>query len=195
MIFYTRHRSPLGPLLLAATEAGMAGIYFDGHRHFAGLGSAATADWSAADHQPWLALAKIQLDEYFDGKRQAFDLALDPQGTPFQRQVWRALGAIAYGATSSYRQLAQAIGKPGAIRAVGAANGRNPLSIIVPCHRVIGSNGDLTGYAGGLERKRFLLALEQAPAAVRMPAAAITAVAMASSSAGSMDLAAAQSLD
>jgi len=103
MIFYTRHRSPLGPLLLAATEAGMAGIYFDGHRHFAGLGSAATADWSAADHQPWLALAKIQLDEYFDGKRQAFDLALDPQGTPFQRQVWRALGAIAYGATSSYR--------------------------------------------------------------------------------------------
>jgi methylated-DNA-[protein]-cysteine S-methyltransferase len=102
-----------------------------------------------------------QLAEYFDGTRTAFDLPLDPIGTPFQRTVWRALVEIPYGETVTYGELAQRLGRPSAARAVGLANGRNPIGIIVPCHRVVGANGDLTGYGGGLERKRHLLDLEQ----------------------------------
>lgn len=102
-----------------------------------------------------------QLDEYFAGRRRAFELELAPEGTPFQQRVWRELRAIPFGATISYRQLAERLGQPSAMRAVGAANGRNPIPIVVPCHRVIGRDGTLTGYAGGLERKRFLLELER----------------------------------
>jgi methylated-DNA-[protein]-cysteine S-methyltransferase len=101
-----------------------------------------------------------QLDEYFAGRRTAFELPLAPAGTPFQRDVWRALCTVPYGQTASYAQIALQVGSPSAVRAVGAANGRNPIAIVIPCHRIIGSNGTLTGYAGGLDRKRRLLALE-----------------------------------
>lgn len=104
-----------------------------------------------------------EMDEYFAGKRIAFDIPLAPEGTPFQHEVWNALRAIPFGETRSYMDVAAAIGKPRAVRAVGAANGRNPLGIVVPCHRVIGADGSLTGYAGGMERKKFLLDLERDP--------------------------------
>jgi methylated-DNA-[protein]-cysteine S-methyltransferase len=113
----------------------------------------------SADH-PVLVRTEKQLNEYFAGKRTRFDLELDFIGTAFQKQVWAALLAIPFGETRSYGQIAADLGKPSAARAVGAANGKNPISIIAPCHRVIGSNGDLTGFAGGLDNKRYLLALE-----------------------------------
>jgi methylated-DNA-[protein]-cysteine S-methyltransferase len=109
-----------------------------------------------------LARAVGQLDQYFAGTRREFALELEPQGTPFQLAVWEALRAIPYGATASYGDIARAVGRPNAVRAVGQANGRNPLAIVVPCHRVIGSDHSLTGYGGGIDRKRFLLALEGA---------------------------------
>jgi methylated-DNA-[protein]-cysteine S-methyltransferase len=105
---------------------------------------------------------RAQLDDYFDGKRKSFELRLAPRGTAFQRRVWQELATIPYGATTTYAAIARSIGKPLAVRAVGAANGKNPLSIVVPCHRVIGKNGTLTGYAGGLASKRRLLELESA---------------------------------
>lgn len=112
------------------------------------------------DAGPGLAPVATQLAAYFDRQLQAFDLPLDMRGTPFQREVWQALTAIPFGATCSYRQIAERIGRPRAVRAVGAANGANPVPVIVPCHRVIGSNGTLTGYAGGLALKQRLLELE-----------------------------------
>jgi methylated-DNA-[protein]-cysteine S-methyltransferase len=151
-----RFDSPLGPLTAAATDDGLAGLWFDGQRHHPGP-LAAPVDPA----QRWLALAREQLDAYWAGAR-AFDVPLDPRGTPFQLAVWRALRAIAAGATRSYAEVAASIGAPQALRAVGAAIGRNPVSIVVPCHRVIGRDGGLTGYAGGLDRKRALLALEGA---------------------------------
>jgi methylated-DNA-[protein]-cysteine S-methyltransferase len=110
--------------------------------------------------------AARQLDGYFRGERTAFDLALDPEGTAFEKEVWRALAGIPYGATSTYGAIAHRLGKPNASRAVGAANGRNPIAIVIPCHRVIGADGSLTGYGGGLERKRFLLDLESSQRAL-----------------------------
>jgi methylated-DNA-[protein]-cysteine S-methyltransferase len=124
------------------------------HRHRAPLHPDAVRD-----ARPF-AEARWQLAQYFAGERTAFDLRLAPAGTPFQREVWDALLAIPYGQTVSYGELAHRIGRPAASRAVGLANGRNPISIVVPCHRVIGSSGSLTGYGGGIDRKRFLLALE-----------------------------------
>ena len=113
-------------------------------------------------HDGALGNAIRQLDEYFAGTRREFELDLAPQGTPFQLAVWNALLAIPYGATASYGDIARSVGRPNAVRAVGQANGRNPLAIVVPCHRVIGSDHSLTGYGGGIDRKRFLLALEGA---------------------------------
>jgi methylated-DNA-[protein]-cysteine S-methyltransferase len=110
--------------------------------------------------QALIVQAETQLEEYFAGTRKVFDLPLDVSGTPFQRAVWDSLQRVPYGQTITYRELAVAAGRPSAIRAAGAANGANPLSIIIPCHRILGSNGALTGYAGGLTRKRFLLDLE-----------------------------------
>lgn len=154
-MYYTTHESPLGPLLLAATEHGMSGIYFEQHKHFKGYDG-----WRRADEHPLLRQTATQLDEYFAGRRAAFDVPLDVQGTEFQHAVWDELMRIPFGQTISYAQHAERIGKPTALRAVGAAIGRNPVSIIVPCHRVIGTSGLVTGYAGGTERKRKLLALE-----------------------------------
>jgi methylated-DNA-[protein]-cysteine S-methyltransferase len=154
-----RHTSPLGAVLLAATDRGLAGLWFEGQRYHPNA-----ADWPMEPGHPVLTVACKQLDEYFAGRRTAFDLPLDLQGgTPFQRSVWQALLGIPAGERTSYAVLSQRIGKPAAVRAVGAAVGRNPVSIVVPCHRVVGTDGSLTGYAGGLERKSALLRLESAP--------------------------------
>lgn len=154
---FDRYASPLGEVLIVADEAGLTGLHFVDQQHF----PKDTADWQLRPAQPVLVAARRQLEEYFAGQRRHFELPLAPRGTAFQREVWQALTAIPYGATTSYGALAASLGRPSASRAVGAANGRNPLGIIVPCHRVIGSAGALTGYAGGLERKQALLALER----------------------------------
>ncbi|MEY4712222.1 MAG: putative O6-methylguanine-DNA methyltransferase [Pseudomonadota bacterium] len=155
------HDSPLGTILLAASAQGLAGLWFEGQRHWP---EAATA-WRAQPAHPVLVRARQQLDAYFAGARDAFDLPLDlSAGTDFQGRVWQALRAIPAGITESYTALAARIGAPRAVRAVGAAVGRNPVSIIVPCHRVVGAAGALTGYAGGLARKTSLLRLEGARA-------------------------------
>lgn len=159
MIFYIEHPSPVGSLLLAATAEGICGIYFEEHKHFKGKdGWQRADDLSPAGRH--LQEAARQLDEYFAGRRTVFDVALDMTGTAFQRSVWDELTAIPFGASVSYAQHAQRLGNPKALRAVGSAIGKNPVSIIVPCHRVIGTSGAVTGYAGGVQRKRFLLALE-----------------------------------
>lgn len=151
-----------GPLLVAIDQDGLRHVEFmQGERPVM-----PQADWQRDDKalSPYLA----QFTAYFSGKLQQFDLPMAAKGTPFQQTVWRALCDIPYGETVSYLEIAQAIGNPKAVRAVGAANGRNPLSIIVPCHRVIGRSGDLTGYAGGISIKRWLLALEQAGTAFEL---------------------------
>lgn len=153
-----RYASPLGPMILAASDAGLAGAWFDGQRHLPDCSA-----WPRAPHHPVLAAAMAQLDRYFAGAGAPFDLPLDVAGgTAFQQSVWRALQSIPRGQTISYRTLGERAGRPAAVRAVGAAVGRNPLSIVVPCHRVVGADGSLTGYAGGLDRKRALLRLEGA---------------------------------
>lgn len=139
-------KTPIGPLTLQADEVAVTAIRF-------GAGG-------AQDASPLLDAAEAQLREYFAGARRTFDLPLAPHGTAFQQRVWAALRAIPYGETRTYGELAAAIGSPNASRAVGMANHRNPIPIIIPCHRVIGANGTLTGYAGGLEVKQKLLALE-----------------------------------
>lgn len=153
----SRIDSPLGPILLAATAAGLAGAWFTTGQKDAPDG----AGWPQRADNPVLQRARGQLGEYFAGQRRMFDLPLDlGTGTAFQQAVWRALLHIPFGQRSSYGALARAIDRPRAVRAVGAAVGRNPVSIIVPCHRVVGTDGSLTGYAGGLARKASLLAHE-----------------------------------
>lgn len=156
-LYYDTLASPVGPLRLIADELGLRRICFQRERH-------ARPEDGLGQHAPSkLAFARTQLEEYFSGTRRAFDLPLRPRGTPFQLSVWEALCAIPYGDTWSYADLAAHIGKPSAMRAVGAANGRNPLPIVVPCHRVIGRDGSLVGFGGGLEIKARLLALERRP--------------------------------
>ena len=164
-IVQTRIQSPLGDMLLAATNQGLAGAWFTDQRHrpealeFKNVPHA----WPTQDSHPTLAEAARQLAEFFNGKRKTFDLRLDINGgTLFQQSVWRALLKIPYGKTTSYGSIGQQIDNPTAMRAVGSAVGRNPLSLIVPCHRVLGGDGSLTGYAGGLHRKTALLQLEGA---------------------------------
>ncbi|HWN69064.1 MAG TPA: methylated-DNA--[protein]-cysteine S-methyltransferase [Haliangium sp.] len=154
---YTILESPIGNLVLAGDDAGLRHILFSA----GDIPSGWTLDPAS------LAAARQQIAEYFAGMRQVFDLPLAPAGTPFQQRVWRALVEIPYGRTASYGALAQRIGTPGAARAVGLANNRNPLPIVIPCHRVIGANGSLTGYAGGLHVKEHLLALEGARSSVQ----------------------------
>lgn len=153
---HCRINSPLGEMVLAASTQGLSGVWFDGQRH-----QADTTSWPPAPDHPVLIQAAAQLAQYFTGQRRVFELPLDlATGTSFQQRVWRALLAIAPGTTRSYAHVSIEIGQPTAVRAVAGAVGRNPLSIIVPCHRVLGSDGTLTGYAGGLPRKRALLQLE-----------------------------------
>jgi len=152
----TTYASPLGAMTLAATAQALVGAWFTGEAHLPDL----TACQHQA-HQPLLQKAMTELDEYFAGRRTRFDLPLNlDTGSPFQNAVWQALLGIDFGATCTYGFVSAQIGRPKAVRAVGAAIGRNPLSIIVPCHRVIGAGGGLTGYAGGLHRKTALLQLE-----------------------------------
>lgn len=153
-MYYCYMNTPVGKLLLAGDEHSLRHIDFQDGPHPAKPG----ADWQE-DAKPFRRVIQ-QLKEYFAGKRQSFDLELAPAGTPFQLKVWRALRRIPYGSTWSYGQLAQRVGNPKAARAVGAANGQNPLPIVVPCHRVIGANGSLTGFGGGLSIKQKLLELE-----------------------------------
>ena len=157
MTVYTSIDSPVGPLLLAAGDDGLRAIEFHASRHPVPR----RGDWQVGDH-PLLRRARAQLEEYFAGARRGFDLPLAPRGTDFQRETWLALATIAYGSTISYAELALRVGRPKAMRAVGAANGRNPLPIVLPCHRVIGADGSLTGFGGGLPTKQFLLELEGA---------------------------------
>jgi methylated-DNA-[protein]-cysteine S-methyltransferase len=155
---YTRHTSPLGDLVLAANATHLMGLWFQGQKH-----QPAMSGWREVSQHPVLTPARTQLTQYFNRQRHSFEVPIDfSGGTAFQQLVWQALQSIAPGSTCSYKTLAQRIGRALAVRAVGAAVGQNPLGIIVPCHRVIGASGDLTGYAGGLERKLALLQLENA---------------------------------
>lgn len=151
--------SPVGPLTLVAADGGLTGLYMDRQRY-----RPDETLFGERDPGPFRAAAE-QLAGYFAGELRDFDLPLAPAGTPFQRTVWAALREVPYGETVSYGELARAIGRPSAARAVGLANGKNPIGIVIPCHRVVGATGDLTGYGGGLDRKRHLLALERAIAA------------------------------
>ena len=151
------HPSPVGRLLLASDGSALCLIEFECPRN----PHPRRGEWTPRGDAV-LDAARRQLDEYFAGRRRTFDLPLAPRGTDFQQRVWLALRDIAYGETVSYAQLASRLGTPTATRAVGAANGRNPLPIVVPCHRVIGADGSLTGFGGGLPTKRFLLELEGA---------------------------------
>jgi methylated-DNA-[protein]-cysteine S-methyltransferase len=148
---YTHYDTPVGRLLLIADERGLRGLFMEQHRR-----GPTRVDDFRADASPFDETRR-QLDEYFAGRRRVFELPLAAEGTEFQRMVWRELSRIPYGETCSYGEIARRVGRPAASRAVGAANGRNPISIIVPCHRVIGSTGALTGYGGGESRKRWLL--------------------------------------
>ena len=152
--YFSEMKSSLGNITLQANEQGLLGIWFE---------TCTTKPLNLGQYDPShpiLSRAVNELNEYFSGLRTQFDLPLAATGTEFQHQVWRALVAIPYGETWTYQDLANEIGNPNAVRAVGLANGKNPLSIVVPCHRVIGKNGKLTGYAGGVERKQALLTLE-----------------------------------
>jgi methylated-DNA-[protein]-cysteine S-methyltransferase len=154
-LYFSYLASPIGQLLFTAEGPFLTGLYMEGPK---GLPSPPAG---AIESDAMLADARQQLAEYFAGRRQTFDLALRMEGTPFQRRVWQELVRIPYGTTITYAQLAARIGQPTAARAVGLANGRNPIGIVVPCHRVIGADGTLVGYGGGLENKRFLLELER----------------------------------
>ena len=156
MRYYDFYESPYGQMLLVADDAGLAGVYFDGQKYLPTVAS----QWRRDAQHATLRQAKRELAEYFAGKRKRFELKLAPAGTPFQRSVWKAISNVEFGQTITYGELAERSGCPGSARAAGAATGRNPIGIVVPCHRIVGANGSLTGYAGGLERKRALLALE-----------------------------------
>jgi methylated-DNA-[protein]-cysteine S-methyltransferase len=152
---YTTMPSPIGELLLVGDDTALSGLYMQDGRKPKRI----DPGWTEATAP--FADVRAQLEEYFAGKRTSFDVPLAPEGAPFEREVWRALEEIPYGETVSYGEIARRVGQPTAARAVGTANGRNPIAVIVPCHRVIGADGSLTGYGGGLERKRLLLELER----------------------------------
>lgn len=155
-VYYTLVSSPIGPLMLTSGGQALTGLYMSGPEGDFPV----SAGWLREDGAVPFPEAARQLESYFNGTMTEFDLPLDPQGTPFQKRVWQQLIAIPFGTTISYGELATRLGDPKAVRAVGLANGRNPISIIIPCHRVIGSNGKLVGYGGGLPRKAALLDFE-----------------------------------
>lgn len=162
MTVYTVVDSPIGPLTVTAEGASITGLHM--------APAKVEKSWKRDDRAKPLLEAKKQLGEYFKGLRTRFDLPLAPKGTPFQLKVWEALREIPYGETRSYVDIAEYVGNPGASRAVGGANGRNPIAVIVPCHRVIAADGTLGGFGGGLDRKRKLLALERRDADLFSPA-------------------------
>ena len=156
MIRFARIQTPLGALLATTDGRSLTGLYFEGGRHAPSV----SPSWIEDPACPPLVECAAQIAGYLDGQRKDFDVRMAAAGTPFQQRVWREIAAIPFGKTISYAELAKRAGSPGSARAAGAATGRNPLSIIVPCHRVVGTSGRLTGYAGGLERKAHLLRLE-----------------------------------
>jgi methylated-DNA-[protein]-cysteine S-methyltransferase len=156
MTYYTTAGSPLGTMLMTANARALTGLYFQGQRYAPEPAEA----WVSRDELPVFAQTRAWLAAYFSGRLPRVDVPLAANGTDFQCAVWRQIGAIPSGETITYAELARRAGYPAAVRAAGAATGRNPISLLIPCHRVVGSNGSLTGYAGGLERKRRLLALE-----------------------------------
>lgn len=156
MTSFTRFETPLGILIAVAKDGALTGLYFNDEKHAIPI----QPDWHEdAGAAPLPSVAR-QLEEYFAGARDTFDVALAAEGTEFQRRIWREIARIPFGETITYAELARRAGSPGSSRAAGAATGRNPISIIVPCHRVVGSDGSLTGYAGGLPRKTRLLEIE-----------------------------------
>jgi methylated-DNA-[protein]-cysteine S-methyltransferase len=155
-VYYSVFTSPIGELMLVGDGAALTGLYFPGSSKF----KAPLPDPGWQPDDSVFGEVTTQLAAYFGGELTEFSLVLAPNGTAFQQRVWSALRAIAYGTTTTYGQLATALGDPRAVRAVGLANGRNPIPIIIPCHRVIGADGSLTGYGGGMDRKQWLLALE-----------------------------------
>jgi methylated-DNA-[protein]-cysteine S-methyltransferase len=156
MTCYDYYPSPLGRMLLVADDKAITGLSFLGQKYAPRV----ARDWTRDGAHAPIARAKRELAEYFAGRRTRFSVKLAPQGTPFQRKVWKAIAQVAFGKTIAYAELARRAGRPGSARAAGAATGRNPIGVIVPCHRIVGSNGALTGYAGGLAKKKALLALE-----------------------------------
>ncbi len=156
MHYYDLYESPHGQMLLVAEGEGLSGVYFERQKYQPQI----EPEWRREPRHALLRQAKRELAEYFGGERKRFETALAPKGTPFQRSVWNAISTVDFGKTITYGELASRAGCAGSARAAGAATGRNPIGIIVPCHRIVGSNGSLTGYAGGLDRKRALLALE-----------------------------------
>lgn len=165
MIHFARIPSPLGHLLAAAEEGALFGLWFEGQQYFPEI----SEDWHEDPGAPPFTRCRTQLDEYFAGRRDRFDLPLAPHGTGYQQRIWREIAAIPFGRTLTYAELAKRAGNGAAARAAGAATGRNPLSIVIPCHRVVGASGALTGYAGGLDRKGRLLGLEGAHVAGAQP--------------------------
>ena len=165
MHYYDYYESPRGRMLLVADDQALTGVYFIGQRYRPRI----EPEWRKDERHVPLRQAKCELAEYFDGRRTRITVKLSPQGTPFQRVVWKAIAGVGFGKTIPYAELARRAGRPGSARAVGAATGRNPIGIIVPCHRIVGSNGSLTGYAGGLAKKRALLALERCSPSLREP--------------------------
>ena len=157
MIRYRRIATPLGGLFATAVDGALTGLYFEGGRH----APAISPQWLYDPGYAPLLACDRQLGEYLEGQRRTFDLPLAAAGSPFQLRVWEEIARIPYAATLTYAELAQRAGAAGSARAAGAATGRNPFSIVVPCHRVVGSSGSLTGYAGGLERKTRLLEIER----------------------------------
>ena len=153
---FAYYQSPLGRMILVADGEALTTLFFVGQKY----SPEPDRGWRENADSATLREAIRELCEYFAGERTMFEVPLAPQGTQFQREVWRALAEVEYGDTVSYAELARRAGHPGKARAIGAANGRNPIAIMLPCHRIVGANGDLTGYAGGLDRKRALLALE-----------------------------------
>jgi len=156
MIRYARIPTPAGTMYAAAADGAITGIYFENQQYFPRITDQWQEDASAAP----LAECAKQIREYFDGKRTSFDLPLAPEGTEFQQRVWKEIARIPFGETITYAELAKRAGAEGSARAAGAATGRNPITLVVPCHRVVGSDGSLTGYAGGLPRKTRLLEIE-----------------------------------
>jgi len=155
-IYYDLHDSPTGELLLVSNGEALTDLHMTAGKYVPIINN----DWVRDERLPLFTQTKRELDAYFQGKLRAFTMPLAPQGTDFQKRAWIALTKIPYGETRTYGQQARIVGQPAAVRAIGAANGKNPIGIIVPCHRVIGANGTLTGYAGGLHNKEFLLKLE-----------------------------------
>lgn len=155
-IYYDLHDSPTGELLLVSNGEALTDLHMTAGKYVPIINN----DWVRDERLPLFTQTKRELDAYFQGKLRAFTMPLAPQGTDFQKRAWIALTKIPYGETRTYGQQARIVGQPSAVRAIGAANGKNPIGIIVPCHRVIGANGTLTGYAGGLHNKEFLLKLE-----------------------------------